>query len=63
MIARPFLARALLKGVCAPLAPNLFEEMSDFFTAVQYGSGEMGYATSAEQRVALTKRGEHWGPK
>lgn len=23
----------------------------------------MGYATSAEQRIVLTKRGKHWGPK
>lgn len=65
MDAHLFLARALLQGVCItqPLGANLFKEMSDFFTAVQYRSEEMGYGTSAEQRVVLTKRGKHWCPK
>lgn len=54
-----------LKGLYAPqpLAPNLLKEMSDFFTAAQYRCGEMGYGTSAEQRVALKKRGEWQGTK
>lgn len=53
------------KGVYAPqpLPPNLLKEMSDFFTAAQYRSGEMSYGASAEQRVALKKRGEQQGPK